>query len=426
MGAFVSCHRQRVVRGTMGLNESPESECYSGKRSGHQWGMLILLWMLYTAFGMVARSISPLVTPILTDLRITYSQMGLILGSWQLTYILAALFAGTILDRWGIRKSIFVGAMIIGFSAGLRYFAHGFLGMLLAVALFGAGGPMISIGGPKTISERFDLDTRGTAVGIYTTGPWIGGLLALSLTNSVIMPLVGQSWRLTFVCYGLITALAAMLWWFLSSRADSPSGEESDSINQIFRNLIAIKTVRILLVMALFSFAIGHGFSNWLPKILETQGLSAASAGLAASIPLAAGIPAVLLIPRWVPSQRRGRAIAACSLLTIINLLTITTVSGAPLYVFLGILGICNSPFMPLMLLILMDNPEIEPKYMGSAGGMFFCVAEIGGFAGPLVMGILVDVTRTFMAGILFLACLCLAIFSMTFFLPKPVGKEIA
>lgn len=392
----------------------------------YRWGMMVLLWLLYTAFGMVARSISPLVTPILSDLSISYSEMGLILGSWQLTYIIAALFAGMILDRWGIRKSIFVGAMIIAFSAGLRYFAHGFLGMLLAVALFGAGGPMISIGGPKTISEWFDIDTRGTAVGIYTTGPWIGGLVALSLTNSVIMPLTGQSWRLTFVCYGVMTALAAMLWWFLSNRIDSPSGETSGSINQIFRNLFAIQTVRILLIMALFSFAIGHGFSNWLPKILETKGLSAASAGLAAAIPLAAGIPAVLLIPRWVPPLRRGRVISICSLLTIVNLLTITTTTGPPLYLFLGILGICNSPFMPLMLLILMDSPEIKPKHMGSAGGMFFCVAEVGGFAGPLVMGVLVDITQTFMAGILFLACLCLAIFSMTFLLPKPMPKGAA
>ena len=64
--------------------------------------MLILLWLLYIAFGMVARAIFPLVTPILADLALTYSQMGTILGSWQLTYILAALVAGTILDRWGM------------------------------------------------------------------------------------------------------------------------------------------------------------------------------------------------------------------------------------------------------------------------------------------------------------------------------------
>jgi hypothetical protein len=72
---------------------------------------------------------------------------------------------------------------------------------------------------------------------------------------------------------------------------------------------------------------------------------------------------------------------------------------------------------MPLMLLILMDTPEVGPRYMGSAGGMFFCVAEIGGFSGPLVMGVLVDVTGTFLAGTLFLSGLCLAMAFMAFLL---------
>jgi len=72
-------------------------------KNPYRWVMLALLWLLYITFGLVSRSIFPLVTPILADLKLSYSQMGLILGSWQLTYIFAALVAGAILDRWGVR-----------------------------------------------------------------------------------------------------------------------------------------------------------------------------------------------------------------------------------------------------------------------------------------------------------------------------------
>ena len=51
---------------------------------------------------------------------------------------------------------------------------------------------------------------------------------------------------------------------------------------------------------------------------------------------------------------------------------------------------------------------------MGSAGGMFFCIAEIGGFTGPLIMGLLVDITGTFFAGVILLSFLCVAISFMT------------
>jgi MFS-type transporter involved in bile tolerance (Atg22 family) len=87
------------------------------------------------------------------------------------------------------------------------------------------------------------------------------------------------------------------------------------------------------------------------------------------------------------------------------------------------VLGFVSSPFMPLLMLILMESPSVKTEYMGSAGGMFFCVAEIGGFSGPALMGILVDVTGTFMAGTIFLAILCLAIAVMTLFIGISDGR---
>lgn len=62
--------------------------------------MLALLWLLYVSFGAIIRTLSPLVTPILADLDMSYSQMGLVMGSWQLTYIGAAFAAGFLIDKW--------------------------------------------------------------------------------------------------------------------------------------------------------------------------------------------------------------------------------------------------------------------------------------------------------------------------------------
>jgi len=385
--------------------------------SRYRWVMLLLLWLLYIAFGLVARSITPLVTPILNDLRMSYSQMGFILGSWQLTYILVALVAGAILDRWGVQKSIFAGALIIGLSASIRFYVTGFLTMLIAIVLFGVGGPMISIGGPKTISEWFSGRGRGIAIGIYTTGPWIGGLLALALTNSLVMPLVGGSWRFTFVCYGMLTFVAALFWLFLARASALKPAAVGAGIIEVFQKLIAVRNVQILMIMALFSFAINHGFSSWLPKIFEESGMSASQAGYAASIPIATGIPAILFIPSLILRHFRGRMIAILAFMTTLSLVLVMKTSGTPLYIGLMVLGFVSSPFMPLMLLMLMESPRVETKYMGAAGGMFFCIAEIGGFSGPSIMGILVDLTGTFMAGMIFLAILCIAIAIMTFFI---------
>jgi len=389
----------------------------------YRWVILFLVWLLYAAFGLVSRSVAPLVTPILKDLNMSYGQMGIILGSWQLTYIGVAIIAGAIIDKWGIRKSLFIGTVIIGLSAALRYFPSGFGTFLLVVAIFGMGGPLISVGAPKTIANWFRGKGRGTAVGIYTTGPWIGGLIALSATNSLVMPVTGYSWRLTFVYYGFLVFIIASLWWFLARDIKPTGATEGESIGKTFSRLIKIRNVRLILIMGPLSFAIMHGFTNWLPKIMESVGMSPSISGFVSSIPIMAGIPAVLVIPRLVPPHLRGRILALLALAVTAALLVSVNTSGAPMFVGLVLFGIAGSSLFPIVMLILMDTPEVGERHMGLAGGIFFCVAEIGGFTGPLVMGTLADLTGDFLAGAVFLASLSLIIFMMTLLLkaaPEP------
>jgi len=388
----------------------------------YRWVMLALLWLLYFSFGLIHRSTSPLITPILKDLHMSYGQMGLVLGSWQLTYLVFAVLAGIMIDRWGVRNSLFVGTMVIGLSADLRYFANGFGTFFPIVALFGVGGPLISIGGPKAIAQWFRGKDRGLAVGIYMTGPWIGGMFALSATNRFIMPLTGYSWRLTFVCYGLVALGIALLWWFLAKEASSSGAEESVGIMEVFFGLIKVPNVRIVLLSGLLAFAVNHGYTNWLPKILEGKGMSPSMAGVTASLPLLAGIPAVLALPALIPARFRVRVIGVLAFLAALAIGVLVNASGVILLFGLGLFGVVGSGMVPLLILTLMDTPEVDPKYMGSAGGIFYCISDFGGFMGPLIVGALVDLTGTFISGAFFLMFLCLVISSMTFILkPRPV-----
>jgi len=383
----------------------------------YRWVNLFLLWLLYVAFGLISRSVAPLVTPILKDLQLSYAQMGFILGSWQLTYIGVAILAGTLIDKWGVRKSLMAGTIVMGLSSVLRYFPRGFEGMLAAVALFGAGGSMISIGIPKAIFLWFKGRNRGTAVGFSLTGSWTGGIVALTCTNSLIMPWMAHSWRYTLATYGFFTFTIALLWWFFVRDTETRAGAEEAGIIKVFYKLIRVRNVQIALILGFLFFTILHGFSNWLPKILETSGFSRALSGIMAAIPLAAGIPALLLIPHLIPAASRGRCLAVSAFLTIITLAMSMATSGIAQLIGLALFGFITSPLLSILTLILMDTPEVGPESMGSAVGMFYCASEIGGVTGPLMIGVLKDVTGGFLAGTIFLAVLCLVIAILTLFL---------
>jgi CP family cyanate transporter-like MFS transporter len=379
----------------------------------YRWVMLALVTLLYALFGMVRYSLSPLVTPVIRDLGISFSQMGVILGSWQLTYIAAAAVGGSIMDRWGVRRSLLVGILIIGLSEVLRYFAGGFTTMFLFVAIFGLGGPMISIGCPKTISEWFRGKERATAVGIYTMGSSLGGLLAYTTANSVVMPFTGYSWRLAFVVFGIPAFVAAFIWWFTARDVKSSGPKESVNVLKVFTGVMRIRNVQLVLAMGVLNFAITHGLTNWLPKILETGGLPPVMASFQSSITLIVGIPAVLLIPRFTPFRLRGRIIALLSAVVAVSSLVIVMTSGISLVTGLVLYGLTNISIVPLLMLILMDTPEVGTKYMGSVGGLFFCVAEIGGFLGPTLIGAIRDATGTFLAGAILIAALSLVVGTM-------------
>jgi cyanate permease len=280
---------------------------------------------------------------------------------------------------------------------------------------------MISIGCPKTISLWFHGVSRGTAVGIYMTGSFIGGLTVLTLTNSFVMPLTGYAWRSTFVCYGLVILAAVLIWWILAKDMAIPEHSENPGITETFVKLTKIRNVRIVLVMALLCFGTHHGFTLWLPKIFEAKGFSPASAGIISAIPIAAAIPALLIIPRIVPPDFRGRFVAFSALLTMGTTLLAVTATGTIQFAGLIFYGFIASAFLPILTLILMDTPGVEPRLMGTAVGLFFCIGEIGGFTGPLAMGILVDITGTFLAGAIFLSVLNVTTFILTFSLtPQP------
>ena len=157
--------------------------------------MLGGVWLIYLGFGLLSVAMAPLVDPISRDLGLSYTTMGAILGAWPLVYIVAAAPCGAFVDRVGLKWSLFLAVLVIAASGGLRAVAFDAVTLFVAVGLFGIGGPLISIGAPKAIAQWFQGAERGFAMGVYITGPALGNMLALVLTNSVLMPLTGGNWR---------------------------------------------------------------------------------------------------------------------------------------------------------------------------------------------------------------------------------------
>jgi cyanate permease len=376
------------------------------------WTQLALGWLLYFCFGVVVSSLVPIVTLVRQELGLSYTEMGVVLGAWQLVYIGAAAPAGVLIDRIGPKRALALGALVITLSALLRSFADGFFLLFAAVALFGLGGPIVSIGLPKLVADWFSGARRGLASGIYMTGSSTGSVLVLGLTHSLILPLAG-SWRATLVVYAVIAAGAAGL-WILFGRDSPQSLPERAAARRTeggYRRIILHPAVLAVVAVGFSGFLASHGLRNWLPQILEKAGASPAAAGWLAALPALTGIVGSILILR-VASRRAGarRALTIALLaVTAASIVAIMFTDGWLRVLVLAIEGFCAAAVTPLMLNTLMETPAVGARNMGTAAGLFFAVGEIGGTLGPVLLGATADLTGSFMSGMLVLAGVMLA-----------------
>lgn len=379
----------------------------------YRWMILFGVWLLYSGFGLTIAAIAPLVVPITTELGISHSAMGSVMGAWPLIYIGSAIPCGAFIDRAGPRAGLLAGAVIMAASGFLRGAAEGHLLLFFAVALFGFGGPLISIGAPKLIALWFEGKERGLAMGVYITGPSLGGVAALSLTNSVMMPWTEDDWRLVLMIYGGAVLAAGAVWWVINLHPASREVEKRLKEEpkrpqlEIFRSLIGLRPVQIVLVMSVLIFFFNHGLNNWLPEILRHGGMDAVTAGYWASIPTIIGVLAALIIPRLATPSRRLLIVAGLFLAAGAASLLLLLSGGPGLALGLALQGIARSSMMTIALLILVEVKEVGPKNAGAAGGMFFSAAEIGGVSGPLMLGIIYDATGGFDLGLNLMTGMC-------------------
>ena len=382
--------------------------------------MLGGVWLIYFGFGLLSAAMAPLIDPISRDLGLSYTTMGAILGAWPLVYIVAAAPCGAFVDRFGLRWSLFLAALVMTASGGLRAVAFDAVSLFVAVGLFGIGGPLVSIGAPKAIAQWFEGAERGFAMGIYITGPALGNMLALVLANSVLMPLVGGNWRHVLLIYAGFILAAGLAWFLLGShpvnRVVERAGRHRGSVGaqvSVFLVLLRLPGIRVILAMSIGAFFLHHALGNWLPEMLRSAGMAADAAGLWSAVPTAIGIVGSLTIPRLATPPRRFAILFALSLCAGAGALLLL-VSGVPALVVAVVLqGIGRGALITVLILVLIEARGVEARHTGAAVGLFFSAAEIGGVLGPLAIGAASDASGGFGAGIWLLGVVSAALIAL-------------
>ena len=381
------------------------------QNNSYRWVIFSGVFAVYLGFGMVAMSLAPLVGEIRSDLNLTRGEMGIALGTWQLVYIVTSPIAGRMVDRLGVEYSLAIGAFLVLISGITRSLVHDLPTLCLTVALFGVGGPLVSACAPTAAGLWFTEEReRKFVVGAFTVAPGVGSIAVLVMSNSLLMPLT-DSWRWTIAIETLVIAFALLFWIFIAEFKvqKDPDNEKAESKTfQIWKSVVASKEIKIIFLLGVTVFFLSHGLGGWMPEILrEHSGFSSMAASNWTAASLGIGIFISLLLPSRTRRENFPFILTCTLLVTVLSLIAIIFLPSYMTPIAVMIAG-SRSALIPLVILALMESPELDVKQMGTAYGLWFASAEIGGVLGPVTAGRMADSTFGYDGVLWLMVAVCL------------------
>jgi MFS family permease len=275
---------------------------------GYRWVVLAVFMLINLTIQMLWITYAPITGPAAKFYGVTDLQIGFLAMSFMITYIPLSFPASWVIDTYGFRKAVSIGAVLMGVFSILR----GLAGANYTLVLLGSIG--IAIGQPflmnawtKVPANWFSVDERATAVGLITLANLVGTALGMVLTPILTEQLPIPTVQLI---YGGVSAFFALLFIVLSRERPPtppcPPGLEVRSLMLDGLKQIVKSTPFWLFVIVYFvGLGIFNGISTWVENIIRPRGFTPTDAGTLGAMMILGGIIGAVVIPALSDKQHK-------------------------------------------------------------------------------------------------------------------------
>ncbi|MBI3448926.1 MAG: MFS transporter [Acidobacteria bacterium] len=275
------------------------------------WSLVGVLTIVYV-FSFVDRQIlSLLVQPVRRDLAISDTQMSLLMGaSFALFYTFFGIPLGRAADSRSRRWIVALGFAAWSLFTAACGLATTFPQMLALRMGVGVGEAALAPAAYSLIADSFEARKRATALGVYSTGIYVGAGLAFVVGGTIVG--LAASWRTVFFAVGLPgLALAPLVLAMREPARRGDTGGGSATVRDVSEWFRANAETLVCHNLGCALMALGgYAITAWAPAFLSRRyGLGPAEAGLAfGAVVLLAGSAGVIAGGRYADRlAARGR-----------------------------------------------------------------------------------------------------------------------
>ncbi|NQV50954.1 MAG: MFS transporter [Candidatus Marinimicrobia bacterium] len=276
------------------MNET-EFKIYS-----YRWIVLLAFMFVVAMNQLMWISFAPITGVAASYYGVSDLSIGLLSLSFMVVYIIVSVPASWMIDTYGIRLSVGLGAVLTGAFGLMRgLVSDNYTLVLIAQIGIAVGQPFI-LNSMTTVAARwFPLRERATAAGMGSLAMYLGIVSALVLTP--YLTLKTQIGGMLLI-YGVVSLLAVIVFYALVKERPPtpPCAPEHAERSLVYAGLKdAFRNPNFILLMIVFFVGLGvfNAVTTWIEDIVRPRGFSIIQAGNIGGLMIGGGILGAVIVP---------------------------------------------------------------------------------------------------------------------------------
>ena len=355
----------------------------TGSSSG--WTVIVAYSLVCAATQVLWLTYAAITTESAKHYGVSVGAIGWLAEIFPLLYVVLAIPAGILLDRW-FRPVLTGGGVLVALGGLVRLGGDTFAWAMAGQVLVAVAQPVVLSAVSKLAGEYLPARERPTGIAVGSAGSFVGMLLALILGPTVGGH--GQIERLLML-EAVLAAIPVVLLALALRRPGHASEEHAAIASGAARGLWALPAMRTMCGLVFIGFGVFVAMATWLQTLLQPAGVSETAAGLLlVGMVIAGVIGCGALAPQVVAKGAEKSFMRVAVLVSAAGCVALGVLPwlGAQGVVIVA-MGLFLLPSLPV---ILTATERLAGPAAGTAGAIVWMAGNLGGLFVALIVQVLV------------------------------------
>jgi MFS family permease len=276
----------------------------------YRWVVLLVYFLINALMQIQWIIFAPITSEAVAFYKVPAMQIDLLSIIFMVVYLFVSFPASYIIDTWGIRLGIGIGAALMGIFGFMKgFYGANYHMVILAQIGIAVGQPFVLNSVTKVGARWFPLHERATQAGISVLAQFMGIIIAMALTPFLLK---AYGMEKMLMIYGIATLAGAIIFLIFNKEQPPtppcpPGHDERIAVFAGLKHIFKQKDMILLLIFFFAALGIFNAVTTWIEQIISPRGFTIDQAGYAGALMMVGGIVGASTLPVLSDKMRKRK-----------------------------------------------------------------------------------------------------------------------